>query len=346
MNDPNRMQNVVVIGGGTGSYVTLSGLKEYSDKLNLTAIVTVADSGGSAKRERDEFGNLPVSDVRKALLALAKGNGERRQEVLRDLFTYRFDKGGSGLEGGTFGNLFLMVLTEILGSETAAIKEAEKILEVEGRVIPVALTTSNIVLEYANGQVIVGEHYLDEMLQLPIDGTQRVKKFYLLPPIQANPEAVQTIKQADWIIFPPGDLYGSIIVNLNVNGVAEAVRSSSAQLIYVVNLMTKYGQTHGFKASDHVSELEKYLGRKLDAILMHKGKLPTQILDLYEEEKDFPVKDDLRDDPRVIRTNLAADEVFEATESDDIKRSFIRHDPHKLAETLLKVISIAEVKST
>lgn len=330
--------NVVVIGGGTGSYVTLVGLKHYAKKLNLTAIVTVADSGGSAKRERDEFGYLPVSDVRKALLALAKESGERRLDILRKLFTYRFDRGGSGLEGGTFGNLFLVVLSEILGSESAAIKEAERILETQGRVFPVALETSNLVVEYANGQVIVGEHCLDEILRLPVDGTQRIKRLYLLPPIAANPEALEAIENADVIIFPPGDLFASILVNLVVKGIAEAVRESSAKLIYIVNLMSKYGQTYGLSAAQHVDELEKYLGKRLDKIVLHRGSFPSEILQKYAAEKDYPVRDDLKNDPRVVRADLLADELVQQETGDKIKRSYVRHHPVKLARLLVEII--------
>ena len=335
------MQNVVVLGGGTGSYVTLLGLKRYSSELDLAAIVTVADSGGSAKQERDEFGLLPVSDVRKALIALARDSDERRQWILRELFNYRFVNGQAGLKGGTFGNLLLVVLSNILGSEQAAIEEAESMLQTEGRVVPVSLTTSNLVMEYDNGQVIVGEHYLDDF---PGDGTQRVNKAYLLPAIKANLKALAIIKEADIIIFPPGDLYASVVANLLVEGVADAIKSSSAKLIYFVNLMTKYGQTYKHKASDHVGVIEQYLGRKLDHILINKRPLPKRVLTAYEKEKDFPVKDDLKNDVRVVRADLLQPVLVKAQVGDKLKRSLIRHDPEKITSNLMKIIRTKGVK--
>lgn len=332
----STMKNVVVLGGGTGSYVTLLGLKRHSNDLNLTAIVTVADSGGSAKQERDEFGLLPVSDVRKALIALARDSDERRQWILREIFNYRFVNGQAGLKGGTFGNLLLVVLSNILGSEQAAIEEAESMLQTEGQVVPVSLTTSNLVMEYDNGQVIVGEHYLDDF---PGDGTRRVNKAYLLPTIKANPKALAIIKEADVIIFPPGDLYASVIANLLVEGITDAIKTSSAKLIYFVNLMTKYGQTYEHKATDHVAIIEYYLGRKLDHILINNRSLPQRVLTAYAKEKDFPVKDDLKKDTRVVCADLLQPVRVRAQMGDKLKRSLIRHDPKKIASCLMKLIN-------
>ncbi|MCA9392291.1 YvcK family protein [candidate division WWE3 bacterium] len=329
------MKNIVVIGGGTGSFVALSGLKTYVDKLHLDAIVTVADSGGSAKQERDEFGLLPVSDVRKALLALSRDTDERHQRMLRELFKYRFVNGQAGLRGGTFGNLFLVALSNVLGSEQEAIEEVEKMLQTEGSVIPVSLKTSNLVMEYENGQVIVGEHYLDNF---PGDGTVAVNKLSLLPPLEANPKAIESIETADIIILPPGDLFASVLVNFQVAGIKEALLKKSPKVFYAVNLMTKYGQTYDLTARGHVDWVEKAIGMKLDKILINNAPLPQEAIGLYEAEKDYPVVDDLEDDERIIRCDLLSQEIVKNEKGDSIKRSLIRHDPEKFGRAIISIL--------
>lgn len=328
-------KNVVCIGGGTGSYVVLSGLKKYTKP---TAIVSMADSGGSAKKERDEWGLLPVSDVRKALLALAETeNGDERLHTIRALFNYRFSD-GVGVSGMTFGNLLLVALTNVLGSQEEAIQEASRLLNVCGGILPVTYEQSNLVVKYSDGTEIVGEHVLDQFLQkYPQKGDVRVEDFYLLPSAKSNPRAVEAIEQADLIVFPPGDLYGSILANVAVDGVREAICNAGAKKVYVVNLVTKFGQTTGFKASNHVQEVEKYLGYKLDHILINSVPLPEGVLSRYEEEKSFPVEDDLGDDPRAIRADLLAEELPEEQEGDKLKRSLVRHDPAKLASALVNL---------
>jgi len=315
--------------------VTVKGLKQFADQINISVIVTVADSGGSAKQERDEFGLLPVSDVRKALLALAKETDDRRQWVIRELFNYRFDRGFDGVKGGTFGNLFLVALTEILGSEEAAIEEAEQILQTEGKVIPVSLQSSNLVMVYENGQTIVGEHYLDEF---PGDGSQKVINTYLLPKIKASQSAIDAILNADLIIFPPGDLFASVIVNLLVDGVSNAIKKSKASIAYVVNLMTKYGQTYKVTAKGHVRILESYTKRNLDYILVNDANLPEKIVKAYECEKDFPVKDDLGKNKNIFRGDYLNNEKIKVQKGDQLKRSLIRHDSRKLAQAIIKLI--------
>ncbi|MEX2053851.1 MAG: 2-phospho-L-lactate transferase CofD family protein, partial [Patescibacteria group bacterium] len=170
-------KKVVVLGGGTGTYAVLSGLKKYP--LDITAVVTMADSGGSARKERDEFGMLPVSDVRKALLALAEENGD--EGFLRELFNYRFSE-GVGMEGTTFGNLFLVALSNVLGSQEAAIERAAKLLQTKGRVLPVTLEDTNLVAEYDEGVTVVGEHGIDEPQH---DGRLAIRRVYLLPQVNA-----------------------------------------------------------------------------------------------------------------------------------------------------------------
>ncbi len=330
------MKKVVVIGGGTGSFVALSGLKKFP--VDLTAIVTVADSGGSTGRLRDEFGYLPPGDFRMALVALASDGDE--DQVLRKLFLHRFSQGEAGLKGHNFGNLFLTALTDILGSEEKAINYASRILRVKGRVLPVTTESVSLVASYEDGSVLKGETFIDEP-PASHDCTQRIKDLWLDPEAVCIPTVTRVLLEADMIVFGPGDVYTSVLANLVVKGVPEAIRKSQAQIIYVVNLMTKYGQTTEYKASDHVEAIKKYLGQYPDLVLVDNKEFPEDILDLYLEEKGFRVEDDLGDGGgnfRVIRQDLSSDMVFQKSPSDKLRRSLIRHDADKLAWELMKIL--------
>lgn len=324
-------KKVVVIGGGTGTYTVLSGLKTFD--LDLAAIVSMADSGGSAKKERDEWGLLPVSDLRKALIALAPDDDST---LLRELFNYRFSE-GVGVEGMTFGNLFLVALSNILGSQEEAIAHAARLLKVKGRVLPVTLEDTNLVAEYEEGKTVVGEHAIDEPEH---DGRLRIRKIYLLPTPKGYPEAIQAIKDAEVLVMGPGDLYTSLIPNLLVEGVAEAVRKSKGVKIFILNLMNKYGQTYGFSTVDHVGEVEKHLGGEtFNFVLMNHSPHPQEILSLYAQEKSYPIEDNLEDAHfRVIRGDFLSDQIFQPEEGDSLRRSLIRHDPAKIARAILEII--------
>lgn len=329
------MTAISVIGGGTGSYVVLSGLKNYPHRLN--AIVSMADSGGSAKKERDEWGLLPVSDVRKALLALAQSKNSE-EKALRKLINYRFSE-GIGLQGMTFGNLLLVALTDILNSQEAAIIKAGQLLNCAGNVIPVSFTKTNLILEYQDGKVIVGEHLLDNFHERFPDQSSIIDNIYLLPPAEPNPRAVQAIEESSLLVLPPGDLYGSILANLAVKEITTAIKKSSAPLVCIMNLVTKYGQTHSFKASNHIREIEQHAQRKVDYIIINSTPLPKKVLVQYAREKDFPVHDDLRDDPRVIRGDFLSEERPAPQKGDQLKRSLIRHHPAKLARVIDQLAS-------
>ena len=324
--DPNK--KIVVIGGGTGTYTVLSGLKKYTDKL--TAVVTMMDSGGSTGRLRDEFGQLPTGDVRQALVALSKDTS-----VMRQLFNYRYSK-GEGLEGHSFGNLFLTALSEISGGMENALKEASLILNVKGQVLPVTLSDANLVAEYEDGSVVKGENEIDVPKH---NGKLRITKLYLEPEVQPYGRTLQAIADADLIVIGPGDLYTSLIPNLVVPQVADAICSSKAKKVCIVNLMTKFGQTYNFKASDFVTEIEKYLGKCLDFVLINNKELPVEIIERYRAENDSPVVDDLQETSyKVIRQDLLADAPVERAGGDKIKRSLIRHDSEKLASVLLALV--------
>src|SRR3990167_1058978 len=213
------MKKVVVIGGGTGVFTVLSGLKEY--EYELSAIVTMADDGGSTGILREEFGILPPGDIRRALVALSTSDNK----ILSDLFNYRF-KEGAGLRGHNFGNLLLTALERITGSFSSAIAEAGKILSVEGTVIPVTLEKSRLMAELENGKIIKGEMNID----IPShDGHLKIKRVWLEPNANLNAEAKRALLEADAIVLGPGDLYTSLMPNLLIKGFREALRASKAK---------------------------------------------------------------------------------------------------------------------
>lgn len=332
-----KRKRVVVIGGGTGTYTTLVGLRKYP--LDISVIVSMTDSGGSNRVIRDEFGLLPTSDLRQAMVALA---GEEEGDLLRKLFTYRYNQ-GVGISGMTFGNLFMAALTEILGSQKEAIAETCRLLHVNGNIIPVTYDNSQLVARYDNGKQVLGEHHIDEPDLT--SGQHRVVGLEVFPKAKANPEALEAIKNADLIVMGPGDLYTSLLCNLVVSGVAKAVAKSKSQKVFVMNLMTKFGQTSGFSASDYLFELYKYLaGGVVQTVLVSKPfRLKGDVLKRYKEEKAEIVIDDLdfsnqSPKPKIIRANLVSDKIYERQKGDILLRSLIRHDPDKLAKALVSLL--------
>jgi uncharacterized cofD-like protein len=327
-----KKPKVVVIGGGTGTFTVLTGLRHYP--VDLTAIIGMADSGGSNRILRDEFGILPTSDIRQCLVALADDNGERK--VFRDLFTYRFHQ-GTGIAGMTFGNLFMAALTDIYRSQQKAIEKTGEILNIKGEILPVSLDDVQLVARYENGHQVVGEHYIDEPRH---DGKLRIVEMETIPRAKAFKKAVQAILAADLVVLGPGDLYTSLVCNLVVEGIPEALKKTKAKVAYVMNLMGRYGQTFKFTAKDHLEVLEKYLGKKVvDYVLVNNTPLPKRILKRYQEEQAHPVKDDLGKpkDIKVIRKNFLSGEVHQKAKGDKLQRSMIRHDPKKLAKALVKL---------
>ena len=327
--------NILVIGGGTGTYTLLSGLKKFpAEKVTLSAIVPASDSGGSTGRLRDEFGCLPVGDVRMALAALAEtDNGEN---ALRDLFLYRF-KRGKELNGHNVGNVLLVALTEMLGSEEKAIECASRILRVRGRVLPVSSGQLTLVAEYTDRSIIKGETNIDEP-NTSHDGTKRITRLSIEEAASILPAAKEAIAEADVIVLGPGDLYTSTLANVVVEGVPEALQEAGGKLMYVVNLMTRYGQTHGFTAQDHKDELVKYTGRKPDAVFVNNTTIPEAILKTYEKQQEFPVLDNLGEgrEYAIIRGDFLVPEKIKKSSGDVLKRSLIRHDGYKLAQALIE----------
>lgn len=328
-----QKRKIVVIGGGTGSYSVLRGLKQFSEEVSLTAIVTMSDSGGSTGRLRDEFGYLPVGDLRMALTALASENDEH-ELLLRDLFAYRFAK-GEGLAGHNFGNLLLVALSDILHSPTEAIAAAAQVLKITGRVLPVTETPTDLVAEYDSGAVVRGEHLIDEPLQQHKES--RIIHLSVEPDVSVSSVVDQTVREADMIILGPGDLYTSVLANCVVPGMREALQNTSAQIVYVCNLMTKVGQTNGFTISQHYAEIESYIGRAPDCMLYNTTALPEDLLARYAIEREYPVEIDIDSNPLFIGLDLLATGVVETVGGDMLRRSFLRHDAQKLARAIMEL---------
>jgi len=321
-----RKPKVVAIGGGSGIYVSLLALKQLP--VEITAIVSVADSGGSSGRLRDEFGILPPGDVRRALLALA--NLSFDQIALRQLFEYRF-KNGFGLKGHSFGNLLLTALTDILGREDKAIEAAGKILKIRGGVHPVSLEKTTLCARLEDGTIIKGETNIDIRRVHP---ELKILDVFLDPPINIFSKTRQAIIDSDLIVLGPGDLYTSLIPNLLVRGINEAIEKSKGKPVFICNLMTKHGETDGFTVSDFVREVKKYLGlasSKLKTVLVNnKFAIPSKIGKRYEEEKAFPVKID--------RSNLKKTGVKVIARDLAVAGQLWRHDSKKLSGAIRNLL--------
>lgn len=323
-----KTKNVVVIGGGTGTFTVLLSLKKYKD-LNLFAIVSMADSGGSTGRLRDELGVLPPGDIRQCLVALSHSD-----KLMRDLFCYRYKKGS--LSGHNFGNIFLATLEKITGSFKKAVLFSSKILAIQGEVIPVTCSKINLGVKLENGKTIIGEDKIDNVKGF--DGRLKIVNAFLKPNAKITPEARKAIRKADAIIIGPGDLYTSIIPNLLVLGVREAIKKTAAKKIYVCNLMTKFGQTNNFSVSDHVEIIEKYLGKGiLDLVIYNTQKPREQILKYYKKSKEYIVTPDPKNfqaNIRFVGKNLLSKKIVQKVLGDKTKRSLIRHSQEKLGQII------------
>lgn len=320
------MKKVVTIGGGTGTFTVLSGLKQYP--LELTAIVTMADDGGSTGRLRDEYGVLPPGDLRQCLVALSDTS-----LVMRTLFNYRYDKGE--LAGHSFGNIFISTLEKVTGSLDHALDLVGDILKIRGRVVPVTLSQVRLMTELKNGKKLEGESELSSYQLVSKFG---IKKLYLTPKPKANPKAIAAIKEADLIIVGPGNLYGSLLPNFLVGGIGKALITSKARKVYVANLMNKHGHTDGFKVVDYVRMLEQTIGAKgvFDTIVYNTKKPAQALVRKYADEGD-PVSSDtgFEDTSReLIGLDLVASELAKQSKKDVVYRTLIRHDSTKLAKIL------------
>lgn len=317
------MKNIVIIGGGTGTFTLLSGLRKYPS--NNTVIVSSADDGGSTGVLRKELGVMPPGDIRQCLVGLSYTQNE-----MKELFNFRFSSGS--LKGHSVGNIILAALEKIAGTEEG-INLAAKMLNVRGHVLPVSLMPTTLSATLENGKKIVGEHNIDEGKGIR-NQEVGIREMYLSPNGPANPKALQAIKDADAIIFGPGDLFTSTIPNLLVKGIKEAVNKSSAKKVLITNIMTKFGQTDGFKVSGFVKTLEKYLGGKLDVVIANSKKPDAKALAAYKKEKAVFVETDVK----AKTADLLFKGTFKKTPGDKLNRSMLRHDSDKLAKLIWELV--------
>ncbi len=335
------MKKIVTIGGGTGSFTLLSGLKKYN--VDISAVVSMADDGGSTGRLRDELGVLPPGDVRQCLVALSESS-----DKLRDLMNYRFDSGD--LKGHNFGNLLLSALEKINGNFTEGTREAAKILNIKGQVLPVSEKSMNLAIRLNNDKIIIGEKYLDHNKDIRKYG---VKDVYLEPKISANKKVLKVIKEADLIILGPGDHYGSIIPNLLAKGVAKAICDSRAIVIYNCNLTNKKGQTENFDVDKYVQDMNSYLKKdRIDYVVYPNKRPKKELVKKYEkrEGKNSIVK--LFDTTfenrlyKIVKADITIQKRVTKKKNDAIAdtRSFIRHDSKKLAKVMMLLSEREEYK--
>ncbi|GBL16373.1 gluconeogenesis factor [Microcystis aeruginosa NIES-1211] len=312
----HRGPKIVAIGGGTGLSTLLRGLKQYSS--NITAIVTVADDGGSSGRLRREMGILPPGDIRNCIAALAD-----EEKLLTELFQYRFHA-GDGLSGHSFGNLFISAMTEITGDLEQAIDASAKVLAIRGKVLPATLTDVSLWAKLADGRLIEGESKITEAM-----GQIRQIGCHPADPV-ALPAALAAIKEADYIIIGPGSLYTSIIPNLLVPAIRQALAQVTVPRVYVCNIMTQPGETDNYSVADHIRAIEGVCEERIvDAVLAQRTSPSPQSLQLYAQEHSHPVFLDREEvgkmGYRIVLANVMAEDEVTGK---------VSHDPQRLARVL------------
>jgi uncharacterized cofD-like protein len=324
---PDRLK-IVAIGGGTGLPILLEGSKTYSK--HLTAIVTVTDSGRSSGVLREEFGILPPGDARNCLVALSETEEQERE--LYQLFQYRFNRGS--LDGMSLGNLLMAALTDITGSFEKAIKKVSKILNIRGKVLPSTLANTHICAELEDGT------YVEEEFNVRAVGKKPIKNVFLKNnDVTPLPEAIEEISKADIIVIGPGSLYTSLITNLLVSDIKNAIRNSKAMKIYICNIVTQPGQTDHYKISDHINTIIKYLGDSvLDYVVVNNNIPRKEILEKYQKEgADLALMDE---GIYNLNVNIKKADLVEDLNLERIlweKQDLIRHDPDKLADSICRI---------
>lgn len=293
------------------------------------SVVTMMDSGGHSGTLRDNFGVLPPGDARRCLVALSQ-----ESELLRDLFSFRFQ--GSPLEGHSFGNLCILALTKVVGSEREAFEAIARILKIRGRVVPVTWVHTHLNAELEDGQTVLGEANIDARGRLAIEAANYeslvpIRRVYLDPEAEANPDALAAIRNSEAIVLAPGDLFTSTLPNLLAKGISETIRETRSPFVYIANLMTKHGETDGWTASRHVSEIVRYCGRIPDAVLAHEGEISTELVRKYETESSRAVEVD------VERLYDMGVQVVRLANLADVS-SFVRHDSVETAKALLRLL--------
>jgi len=318
------MKKIVTIGGGTGQFNLLCALRDMKG-IDVSAVVSMVDSGGSTGRLRDELGILPPGDILKCVLALS-----RDRESARKILQKRFN-GLGRLNGHSAGNLFLTILSQYAGSFPGGVKALGEILDIRGTVLPVTVDKATLVAELTDGGFLYGETAIDVPRG---DQREKIKNAFLVPhhsdQVRVYPPVVDAIKKADLIIVGPGDLFTSIIPNFLVPGVKEAARKSKADLLFIVNIMTKFGETDHYRAHDFVFKAKEFIGRKIDKVLINSAKPPKEILDKYRKQKArfvFADSDARWEGKEIIERDLL-----------DISGGIIRHDSKKLLQAIKQII--------
>lgn len=308
-----RGPKVVAIGGGTGLSTLLRGLKGYTS--NLTAIVTVADDGGSTGRLRQEFGVVAPGDIRQCIAALAEA-----EPLMSKLFQYRFTE-GTGLEGHSFGNLFIVAMSEVTGNFEAAIHETSRVLNVRGSILPSTLEDVTLSARTHEDEMIHGEHNISEK-------GAAIRDLYLNPAnAEAHPDAVRAILDADVIVIGPGSLYTSVMPNLLVTGLQKALQASTAMRIFVCNVATQHGETDGFSVADHLEAIERHAGRGLFHVVVANNNIVSELPEAWQSA---PVTVDRGDGDGLRGARLVEADVI-------AEENRYRHDPVKLAATILRL---------
>ncbi|MDD5583956.1 MAG: YvcK family protein [Candidatus Omnitrophica bacterium] len=311
-----RGPKIVAIGGGTGLSAILEGLKEYTS--NISAIVAVADEGGSSGRLREEFGILPPGDIRNCLVSLAEAH-----QLMRDLFQYRFTE-GQGIKGHSFGNLFITAMTQVTGSFKDAVEESSKVLAIRGKVIPSSLDWIRLKAEYSDGTTQEGEDKIS-------DEVKPIRRVTLMPSdVHPNPEAIEAIREADVIMLGPGSLFTSIIPNLLIKQISDEIAKREVMKLYICNVMTQRGETDGFTAADHLEILINHSRDNIaNCCLVNSGRLEYRLLRKYAQDKSFSV---IFDRERLQNMRVR---VFEA----DVvsKENYLHHDSAKTAKEVMNI---------
>ena len=308
--------NITVVGGGTGLSVLLRGMKEVT--RNVTAVVTVADDGGSSGRLREEFNVIPPGDLRNCLVALAD-----TEPMMEKLFQYRFT-GNSDLAGHSFGNLFITAMTEVTGDIEQALKESSRVLAVKGRVFPATTAKVRLSATMDDGSIVDGES------QIPLVH-KRIKRVHIFPrQVEAVPSTLKAIREAEVIVLGPGSLYTSVIPNLLVEDIAREIRESSAIKIYICNVMTQPGETDDYTASMHVRALIEHGGNGIvDYVLVNNKPISQEMQEHYAREGQYPV---------LVDENAIADLGVKCFKADIIYDSkMIHHDSLKLAHQVMEI---------
>jgi len=322
-NAPVVPAHVVTFGGGTGMASLLRGLKNKVE--HVTAVITVTDNGGSSGRLRKDFDIVPPGDIRNCLLALADVD-----ELMSQAFQYRFSEGE--FKGHCFGNLFITVLTRIVGDFNNSIRDLHRLLKVQGKVLPIAGGKISLVAHHPDGTKSTGE------VQITRSG-KPILKIELRPaPVNLSDEIAKEIEKADFFLFGPGSLFTSVIPNLLVDGMMDAVNKTGKPRIYVANIMTQMGETVGYQLSKHLSALRDHVGEEFpDYVIAHKGKLPPEILHKYREENAEPVKNDLREFSEFQGVCVIESDFYDGGE-------IVRHNPEILANVILENFQV--IRST